>query len=269
MPEHPEGARAERFAELAKTVRELRQRCPWDREQTLASLAKHLVEEAYEAVDAIERGSQADLAGELGDLVVQVIFAAVIAEEKDQLRLDDLLESARAKLIRRHPHVYGQAQAGSAEQVVRQWESIKRQERVDAGRAGVLDDVARGQPALLMAERLGRRARLAGMDWSGAQHVLAKVREELDEAERALGSGDHEAVLEELGDMLLALANVPRFLKSSAEETLRRACDKFRRRFARVEQLAAERRLDLTRLDPAEVEALWQEAKHKTAAHDK
>lgn len=268
MPEHTEGPCATEFAELVKTVRELRQRCPWDREQTLASLAKHLVEEAYEAVDAIERGSPADLASELGDLVVQVIFEAVIAEEQDQLHLDELLKSARDKLIRRHPHVYGGAQAATAEQVLTQWESIKRQERIDAGRASALDDVARNQPALMLAERLGRRARLAGMDWSGAAEVLAKVREELDEAQRALHSGDHEATLEEMGDMLLALANAPRFLNRSAEETLRRACDKFRRRFSQVEKIAAQRQLDLAKLDPAAVEALWQEAKRQAPERD-
>lgn len=249
------------FEQLVAVVRELRVRCPWDQEQTLRSLSGHLVEEAYEALDAVERGDARGLEDELGDLLAQVLSNCVIAEEQRQFTLESVLTAAREKLVRRHPHVYGEVEAASSGEVVANWEKIKAQERQSVGRASALDDVAHSQPALMRAEKLGQRARIAGMDWADARAVLAKVREELGEAEQALEHGDGEAAAAEVGDMMLALANVPRFLGHKAEETLRRACDKFVERFSRVERLVAQRGVNLRELGPEQIEMLWQEAK--------
>jgi MazG family protein len=254
---------AQQFARLTATVRELRQRCPWDREQSVASLGKHLIEEAYEALDAIESGDLHALADELGDLTAQILAIGVIVEEQDRLRLAELFGDAADKLIRRHPHVYGDVEAKSSSEVVEHWNQIKLAERHDAGAKSALDGVARALPALMRAEKLGSRARQAGMDWRDIHDVLAKVREEMDEVEGALASNDIDAAAAELGDMLLALANAPRFLGHNAEETLRRACDKFIDRFANVEGLAGERSLALASLSPVAIEALWEEAKRR------
>lgn len=251
------------FKALLAVIRELRRRCPWDREQTLQSAAKNLIEEAYEAVDAVERADVAELGDELGDLVVQVLFLAEIAAQDGRFGLADLLDAAKDKLIRRHPHVYGDAEAKSAAEVVDNWRRLKREEQRAAGLESAVDGVARALPALMRAEKLGERARGAGMDWPDARAVLAKVREELDEVERALGAGESAAAAEELGDMMLALANVPRFIGRSAEETLSRACDKFIARFKEVEALAAEHGLTLSALSLEEGEALWREAKER------
>jgi MazG family protein len=250
------------FARLLTVLRELRQRCPWDREQTIASLGKHLVEEAYEALDAIERNDGHAIVDELGDLIAQVLAVAVIAEERQRFRIAELFQWAADKLVRRHPHVYGDTEAATSADVIDNWNRIKQEERAVAGATSALDGVARAMPALARAEKLGSRARHAGMDWHDIHDVLAKVREEMDEVEGALANNDIDAAAGELGDMLLALANAPRFIDHNAEETLRRACDKFTRRFVAVEQLVASRGLDLKQMRPEEIDALWNEAKH-------
>ncbi len=251
----------EEFARLLIVLRELRERCPWDRDQTIASLGKHLVEEAYEALDAIERDDERAIIDELGDLISQVLAVAVIAEERQRFRIAELFQWAADKLVRRHPHVYGNAQAATSAEVIDNWNRIKQDERTAAGAISALDGIARAMPSLARAEKLGSRARQAGMDWHDIHDVLAKVREEMDEVEGALASDDLEAAASELGDMLLALANAPRFIDHNAEETLRHACDKFTRRFAAVEQLAAGRGLDLKQMRPDEIDELWNEAK--------
>ncbi len=260
---------AKEFLDLVNVVCELRQRCPWDREQTLASTAKHLIEEAYEAADAIGRADAPAIADELGDLLVQVLFIATIAAEQELLSLESLLEGARRKLVRRHPHVYGDAKAETVDQVLEHWERIKRDEAGRSRSESALAGVGAALPALMRAEKLGERARRAGMDWRDLGHVLTKVREELGEAEAALGRGDERAAGEEIGDMLLALGNAPRFLGLSAEETLRRACEKFIARFEQVERLAEQRRLDLRKLTDPEIDSLWNEAKNRRPAPGK
>jgi MazG family protein len=249
------------FSRLTAVLRELRLRCPWDREQTIQSLARHLIEEAYESADAIEAGSSGAIADELGDLIAQVLFIAVIAEEEARFAVAEMLQGAADKLVRRHPHVYGAVRADTVDQVVENWDRMKAQEAKSSGPASAIEGVARALPALMRAEKLGSRARQAGMDWADIHAVLAKVREELEEVEGALAHNDLEEAAAELGDMLLALANAPRFIGHSAEETLRRSCDKFVTRFAAVERLAAARGTDLKSLTAAAVEALWQEAK--------
>jgi MazG family protein len=256
------------FEQLLGIVRNLRRRCPWDREQTLGDVAKYLIEEAYEAADAIARGDSHAIADELGDLLAQVLFAAVIAEEQRHFSVVALPERAVEKLIRRHPHIYGGTKADSAAEVVANWNRIKSEERKAEGFRSVLDGIARGLPALLRAQKLGTRAHEAGMDWGDIHEVLAKVREEMDELEGALAANDREAAVHELGDMLLALANAPRFIGRDAEETLHRGCEKFIRRFRRVEQIASARGLELAQRTTSELESLWQEAKLVDLARD-
>lgn len=252
------------LARLAKIVHELRQRCPWDRQQTAQSLSKHLIEEAYETLDAIDHGSPQELTDELGDLTVQILFHAVLGEEQGTFDLERVLRGAADKLVRRHPHVYADVKANTAEQVVRNWEQLKRSERRNAGATSALDGVGRALPALLRAEKLGVRARAEGLDWPDIHSVIAKVREELVEVEQALAREDSAAAASEFGDALLALANAPRFLHHSAEETLRRACDKFVARFTEVERIAASRNLTLSELTSDQLDRLWNEAKAAT-----
>ncbi len=249
------------LARLLSIVRELRERCPWDREQTLTSVGKYLIEEAYEAADAIARGDSLAIADELGDLLVQVLFAAVMAEQEARFQVAVMLQSAADKLVRRHPHVYASTKVETVSEVVANWNRIKSEERNTEGFRSALGGIARNLPALMRAQKLGARARQAGMDWVDIHDVLAKVREEMDELEGALARDDCDEAASELGDMLLALANAPRFLGHDAEETLRRSCDKFIRRFAIVERIASERGFDLTRMTSAELETLWQQAK--------
>lgn len=258
------------FARLAAVVRELRQKCAWDREQTLAGSARHLIEEAYESADAIASGDSAEITEELGDLIVQVIFSCTIAAEAGAPELATLLTRAADKLIRRHPHVYGDAQAETSTQVLLQWDKIKAQEKAGKRGASVssLADTGRALPALMRAEKLGEKTRRLGMDWRDAREVLAKVREELEEAETALARGDLAMLAEELGDLMLAAANVPRFIGANPEEVLRRACDKFVARFTIVEELAGERGLDLKAISPEQIESLWQEAKNLVRSND-
>jgi MazG family protein len=257
------------FSRLAAVVRELRQKCAWDREQTLAGSSRHLIEEAYEAADAIASGDSAEIIEELGDLMVQVIFSSTLANETGAPNLASMLTRAADKLIRRHPHVYDNVKAETSAQVMLQWDKIKAQEKADKRSTSTssLADTGRALPALMRAEKLGEKARRLGMDWAGAREVLAKVREELEEAESALERGDLAMLSEELGDLLLAAANVPRFIGTNPEEVLRRACEKFIARFANLERVAADRGLDLKAMSPDQVESLWQEAK-KLVSHD-
>ena len=259
MSTHPDNAELRELARLLEVVRRLRAECPWDREQNVAGSARHVIEEAYEVADAIASNVNADIAEELGDLLYQVIFIAAIAEDEARFDITKVVRDAADKFIRRHPHIYGDVKADTTDEVLTNWEKIKAAEKKGAGKS--LASTGRALPALMRAEKLGEKARRKGMDWRDIKDVLKKVREELDEAEAALKSRDLDAVASELGDMMLALANAPRFIGHNAEETLRRACDKFIARFDTVEQLAESKGLELRKLTPAKIEALWQEAK--------
>jgi MazG family protein len=261
MADSPEQSGAREFPRLLATIRELREKCAWDREQTIATAARHLIEKAYEVADANSSAKPADVAEELGDVIVQALFAAVIAEESGASDVESLLRNATGKLIRRHPHVYGDSNASNVDEVLAQWDRIKDKESGAKSGKSSLAKTGRALPSLMRAEKLGEKARRRGMDWADAREVLAKIREEIDEVERALESDDRAAAAEEVGDMMLAAANLPRFLGHDAEQTLRRSCDKFVARFAEVERIAAARQLDLRKLQPAEIEAIWQQAK--------
>ena len=255
---------AAEFAKLLAVVAELRTRCPWDREQKLADTPRHLIEEAYEVADAVARGDAGEIADELGDLIAQCMFVATILGENSELDMAAVLKGAAEKLIRRHPHIYGDTRADTVEQVLENWDRIKQQEREskESGKsAKSVAEVGRALPSLMRAEKLGAKARRAGMDWANIREVLAKAREEMDEIEHALDRGDTAGAAEEIGDLMLAIANAPRFIERDAEQTLRAACDKFVARFDLVAKLAASRGLDLKAMPPVEIEALWNEAK--------
>jgi MazG family protein len=254
------------FAKLLAVVTELRERCPWDREQKLADTPRHLIEEAYEVADAIARGGLPHAAEELGDVIAQCLFAGVILAEQSEFDIERVVQNAADKLIRRHPHIYGDVRADTVEHVLENWERIKQQERErkDPNGTRSLAHVGRGLPSMMRAEKLGEKARRAGMDWANIREVLAKAREEIDEVERALDRNDTANAAEELGDLMLAIANAPRFIKMDAEQTLRAACDKFAARFDEVARIAESRGLDLKAMTPSEIDALWNEAKAAT-----
>jgi len=254
---------AQAFAKLLAVVSELRARCPWDREQKLADTPRHLIEEAYEVADAVARGNPSDIAEELGDVAAQCLFVGVILAEQSNLDAATVFRNAAEKLVRRHPHIYGDTKADTVDQVLGNWERIKQREREskDAQGAQSLAHTGRALPSLMRAEKLGEKARRAGMDWANIREVLAKAREEIDEVEQAIDRGDNSAAAEELGDLMLAIANAPRFIGKDAELTLRAACDKFVARFDEVARLATSRGLDLKSMTPDEIDALWNEAK--------
>jgi nucleoside triphosphate diphosphatase len=248
--------------------------CPWDLEQDFSTIVPFTIEEAYEVADAIERGDMADLRDELGDLLLQVVFHARLAEEAGHFEFGDVVETITAKLVRRHPHVFADARDLSPAEVKALWRRIKTQERRDrdearrrAGaqepQAGALAGAPLALPALTRAVKLQEKAGAVGFDWRDARQVLAKLREETLEIEEALGSGEAEAVKGEVGDLLFVVANLARHLKVDPEAALRAANAKFVRRFAHIETRLGEqgRRPDEASL--AEMDALWDEAKRR------
>lgn len=228
--------------------------CPWDRKQTLESLKPYLVEECCELLDALEQGGRSEHCDELGDVLLQVLLQSRIREEEGAFDFCEVAAHLRDKLIRRHPHVFGSMQAETAEEVVRNWNEIKKAERGDAPPKRTLEGLPSELPALLRAQRIQSRAAKVGFDWDEITPVLAKVREEIQEVEDAIDNGDISGVKEELGDLLFAVVNVCRFQKIDAEAALRSACAKFARRFHQIEDalVASGERIedcDLERLD--------------------
>lgn len=237
--------------------------CPWDRQQTAASMAPHLLEEAYEAVAAIESGAPEAVREELGDVLMNVLLIARIHQEQGGFDADEMATAIADKLVRRHPHVFGDAaqRAGidGAEQAYRNWERIKQQEqRAAAQPRGVLDGVPPALPALLRALRIGEKAARVGFDWPDRQGPRAKIDEELAELDRAVAGGDPLEVERELGDVLFSLCNLARHLGANPEMALRRTVAKFQRRFGHVERTLGP---DLKGRTLAEMEAAWQQAK--------
>ena len=243
--------------------------CPWDIEQTFASIAPYTVEEAYEVADAIERGDLDDLRDELGDLLLQVVFHARMAEEAGRFDFDDVVRAIVGKLIRRHPHVFGEEGQRSAEEQTRAWEAIKADERAAKAvdrTAGVLDDVPTGLPAMTRAVKLTKRAGRVGFDWPSAAEVLEKLREETAELEVEIAAGDHHAMREELGDLLFVCANLARKLDIDPEDALRAANAKFIRRFGAIETALRGQGRFPEQASLAEMEALWTTAKEAEKA---
>lgn len=251
--------------------------CPWDIEQDFASIAPYTIEEAYEVADAIERGDLSDLREELGDLLLQVVFHAQMAQEQGSFALRDVAEAINDKMIRRHPHVFADATVEDAEAQTRAWEASKAAERAASGDASVLGGIARGLPEWMRAVKLQKRAASVGFDWPNVQPVFAKLNEELNELQvefAALHAADSdetklaaESRLEdELGDVLFVAANLARHAKVDPGRALRRANAKFERRFRRMETLAAERGIQLSDLSLEQQDQLWDAAKREERA---
>jgi MazG family protein len=235
--------------------------CPWDREQTLDTLRPFLVEESYEVLDALERGDVAGHCEELGDLMMQIVFHAAIRRAEGAFSIDQVCDGISDKLVRRHPHVFADASASDAKEVLVQWEKIKEAEKAGAGPRRTLDGVPVGLPALARAQKLGGKAGKVGFDWGGWEGSLAKVREEVGEIEEAAGRGDAAAAHHELGDLLFAVVNLARKLDVDAEQALRDASAKFSRRFAFVEDRLAERGRLPKESNLEEMDGLWNDAK--------
>jgi len=254
----------ERLRAIMVALRDPRKGCPWDREQSWATIAPHTLEEAYELADAIERGDVQHVRDELGDLLFQVVFQARIAEEQGLFDFDDVAATISDKLERRHPHVFGSATVRSADEQTEAWEQHKAAERRAAGNpAGVLDGIALGLPALTRAAKLGRRAAGVRFDWAKPGDVLDKVAEECAELDSALQAGSPEAVTEEIGDLLFSVAQLARHVGTDPEAALRAANSKFERRFRHMEAWLAEQGRAPRDAGPDELEALWARAKQE------
>ncbi|MFZ9817836.1 MAG: nucleoside triphosphate pyrophosphohydrolase [Ilumatobacteraceae bacterium] len=258
------------MVKLHQLARTLREQCPWDREQTHSSLIKHLLEETYEAIDALENLSDDDpstdeaLIEELGDLLYQVEFHATIAEQQGRFTMADVARTLHDKLVRRHPHVFGDATAQTADDVVTTWDGVKQQERLDGTKKdeGIFTGVAKAAPALSYATKLQKRAAGVGFDWPDAGGAYDKIVEESRELREAVNAGaDPETVSLELGDLLFSVVNLSRHLSIDAEGALRAASNKFRARFELVEQLAAQRSIDMQSASLETLDQLWDLAK--------
>ncbi len=259
----------DRLLEIMRRLRDPDTGCPWDREQTFRTIAPYTLEEAYEVADAIERDDLEALRDELGDLLFQVVFHARMAEEQGHFDFGDVARGLADKMERRHPHVFGDATIADARAQTEAWETHKARERAEkAGQTGLLDDIPVSLPALVRAQKLGRRAARVGFDWSGADGVLEKLAEEIGELREALGCRDTapERAEEELGDVLFTLASLARHLDVDAESALRRAGLKFEHRFAAMERQADAAGLDLADLDAAALERLWTKAKDEPSS---
>ncbi|MGH6817439.1 MAG: nucleoside triphosphate pyrophosphohydrolase, partial [Methylovirgula sp.] len=229
-----------KLLEIMAALRTPRTGCPWDLEQNFATIAPYTIEEAYEVADAIARGDRADLKEELGDLLLQVVFHTRMAEEQGAFDFGDVVQGITDKLIRRHPHVFGQMRELSAQEVKALWAKIKTEERPKAGQ-GLLCDVPVALPGLTRAVKLQNKAGGIGFDWDDVRLVLAKIREETDEIEAALEAKDGVAAKEEIGDLLFAVANLTRHLGADPEAAVRQANQKFERRFSYIEREVAQR----------------------------
>lgn len=259
------------FARAVELMAHLRgpQGCPWDREQTFDSIKPYTLEETYEVFDAIERRAWSDLRGELGDLLLQVLFYAQMAQDEGHFSIGDVVEELNAKLVRRHPHVFGEEAAETAGEVVRTWDKVKQQEKVASGTAteGLLDDIPRTMPALMEAAKIGSRASKIGFDWSRAEELFDKLAEEESElrAEIEAPEPQQDSIAEEFGDLLFVAVNLARHLKVSPEDALRAANAKFRRRFAAMERFAGSTNA-LRELPVEKMEELWAQAKQEERA---
>ena len=243
--------------------------CPWDREQTLATLVPYLVEETYEVVDALASGSVADHREELGDLLLQVIFQSELRFTEGAFGIDDVARGIVAKLVRRHPHVFGDVKAQNADEALASWAKLKAEEKAKQGKKGALDGIPRSAPALLRASRAGEKAGAVGFDWPDATGPRRKIDEELAELDRALAGGDQAEIEAELGDLLFATVNLARKLGLDAESALRAATERFGRRFAHLEETLGAQGRAVRDASPEEQDRLWEAAKAAERAAQK
>lgn len=232
--------------------------CPWDREQTFADINPYMLEEVHEVMESIDKNDMNGLKEELGDLLLHIVFHAQMASEKGYFDINDVVEGVSAKLIHRHPHVFGNDKVNSSEHVIRKWERIKKKEK---GKKSLLDGVPQEFPALLKAFRLGEKAHRVGFDWTDADGILEKLTEELRELNEARKSGKKEEIEHEYGDLLFTIANIGRFLKTNPEDALRKSTNKFIKRFKIMEEDAEKKGIDISELTMKEWDELWEMAK--------
>jgi tetrapyrrole methylase family protein/MazG family protein len=234
--------------------------CPWDREQTHESLKPYLLEEAYEVLSAIDMHDDEELKEELGDLLLQIVFHAQLADEENRFSIDDVAESIVKKLIRRHPHVFSEVKVNGSEEVLQNWEKIKK----DEGKKSALDGVPPTLPALLKARRVQEKAKRVGFDWDNAEGAFEKVVEEVNELKKAIVEGKKGTVEEELGDVLFSIVNVSRFVDVDAEDSLRKTINKFMARFQYIEKkIEKHGKKPLEHHSLGELDHLWEKAKHE------
>lgn len=234
--------------------------CPWDGEQTHDSLKRYLIEECYEVVEAIDSGNDGHLREELGDLLLQPLFHAAIAEERGAFTIEDILETLADKLIRRHPHVFGEQEIRTSDEQVANWEKIKKEEKGEERRSA-LSGVPPHLPSLMKAQKITEKAARVGFDWEQTDQVYGKVIEELHELEETMQSGDQERMEAELGDLLFAIVNLGRFLAVNPEEALRKTINRFEARFSHIEETLHARGAHLKDATAEEMNRLWEEAK--------
>ncbi len=261
-----------KFAELVALVARLRSPdgCPWDREQNFDTLKPMLLEEAYEALEALDSGIRSEFCAELGDLLFQVVFHAQLAGEEGSFNIEDVIQKILSKMIRRHPHVFGDFQASSADEVLTNWERIKQDELKEKGEKEAGDSILKNlpqMPALLRAHKISSKVARVGFDWSTLDEVFLKLHEEIDELKDALQTKDgqapeaHMAVEQEIGDLLFVVVNIARFLKIDPETALRKTNEKFVKRFQYIEESLRRAGKDIYASNLEEMERLWQEAK--------
>lgn len=254
---------ANKFIELVDIMAALRGEngCPWDIEQTHASLKKYLIEEAYELLDSIDEADDNAMTEECGDVLLQVVFHAQMASEENRFDILDVIESICDKLVRRHPHVFGDRDAANAEEVLRNWERDKQQEKPE--RESILSGIPRGLPALMQAGEIQKKVRRVGFDWENADEMLDKVEEEWREFREARKSKDPNKIKEEFGDILFAMVNVARYVEVDPEDALRKTNQKFMRRFLHIETEVKKQNKTLEQATLFEMDALWEEAKQR------
>lgn len=255
----------DRLIEIMATLRS-EQGCPWDREQTLASLKPYCIEEAYEVLEAIDSGDPDLHCEELGDLLLQVVFQSQLQQEAGHFSFDEVATAISDKLVRRHPHVFGDTVADTADEVLQNWDAIKKTEKGGDESRSILEGIPAAMPALLKAQETQKRAARAGFDWPDTVPVFAKIREEIDEFEEALQQGDTAEMQNEIGDVLFSIVNLCRKLKLPAEESLQQCNRKFKQRFQRVEELSLETSIDLKTAGLEQLDAWWDQAKAEESA---
>ncbi len=248
------------FEKLVEIMKRLRKECPWDRAQTPQSLRQYILEEAYETVDAIDNEDWQELSKELGDLLLQIIFQAEIGEENETFSLKDVIRNINEKMIRRHPHVFGDVEVKDAAEVKENWENIKFDQE---NRRSLMEGIPRQMSALLRAQRIQDKASQVGFDWNDSSQVLNKVYEELKELEVSLNNGGTDQIEEEMGDLLFSLVNFCRFQKIQAEDALRRTTNKFLSRFRFIETELEQKNISLREASLKEMDALWNKAKER------
>ena len=259
---HDQDAGIERLLEIMRRLRDPKNGCPWDIEQTFDTIAPYTIEEAYEVADAIERKDWPELEGELGDLLLQTVYHTAMGEEDGNFSFQSVVRAISNKMVARHPHVFGdESRDKSAEQQTRDWEAIKAAERAGKKQGGALDGVAVGLPSLLRAYKLQNRAARVGFDWPSTDQVIDKIQEEAAELVEARDELTHEEMTEEFGDLMFVMANLARHLKIEPEEALRAANAKFTKRFEGVEAKLAEMGKTPAQSDLAEMDALWDAVK--------